>query len=119
MPSAVNMQQLPSTALMSPFGQTGFADSGYMAAANDNLNTLMALYTNSMNTNRNAAQQADGVVGDALTEGIGIGTGFLETMFPGTFGSPMFSGQKVGSTIMNSSGYTPYGRTYSNYMGNP
>ena len=87
MPSAVNMQQLPSTALMSPFGQTGFADSGYMAAANDNLNTLMALYTNSMNTNRNAAQQADTVVGDALREGIGVGTGFLQTMFPGTFGA--------------------------------
>ena len=38
-------------------------------------------------------------------------------MFPGTFGSPMFSGQKVGSTIMNSSGYTPYGNTFANNMG--
>ena len=117
-PSAVNMQQLPSTALMSPFGTTGFADSGYMAAANDNLNTLMALYTNSMNTNRNAAQQADDVFGENLNKGINQGKGLLQTLFPGTFGSPMFSGQKVGSTIMNSSGYTPYGNTFANYMGN-
>ena len=116
-PSAVNAQTLSSAALMSPFGQTGFADSDYMSAANDNLNTLMTLYTNSMNTNRNAAQQADDAFGDQFKTGIEQGTGLLQKMFPGTFGSPMFSGQKTGSTIMNSGGFTPYGQTFSNYMG--
>ena len=86
-PSAVNAQTLSSAALMSPFGQTGFADSDYMSAANDNLNTLMTLYTNSMNTNRNAAQQADSAFGNNISEGIGVGTGLLQTMFPGTLGS--------------------------------
>ena len=90
-PTAANMQQLSSAALMSPFGQTGFADADYMSAANDNLNTLMTLYTNSMANNQNAAQQADKAFGANLSEGIGIGTGLLQTMFPGTFGNNSYS----------------------------
>ena len=86
-PSAANNQTLSSSALLSPFGQTGFADADYMSAANDNLNTLMALYTNSMANNQNAAQQADSAFGTNLSEGISIGTGLLSSLFPGTFGS--------------------------------
>jgi len=54
-------------------------------------------------------------MGKAITDGVNIGTGLLQNLFPGTFGG--FSGQKTGSTIMNSSGYTPYGQAFSNYYG--
>ena len=86
-PSAANMQQISSSALMSPFGSTGFADASYLNAANSNLNNLLASYMGSYQNNNEVATQSGSAFNNNLVELADAGVGLLGGMFPGTFGS--------------------------------
>ena len=109
-PSAMNMQQLPSSSLMSPFGTTSFADASYLNAANSNLNNLLQGYMGSYENNENLATASGSAFNNNLTGLAETGVGFLEAAFPGTFGP--YSNSAIAQR-------NPMGTTRGGYAGRP